>query len=82
MRAQDGDEAKAQNKTLKERDALAKVLASFRVDDVRSLMDTNNTVSGQLQALLGALAPAEGAALATQPLLRTAAALSPVSSFQ
>mgnify|MGYP003687047315 CR=1 FL=1 len=58
-RAQEGDEAKAQAKTLKDRDALARVLSNFRVDDFRSLMDTNNQVAGQIQTLLGALtAPA------------------------
>jgi chromosome segregation ATPase len=57
-RAQEGDEAKATAKILKDRDALARVLSNFRVDDFRSMMDQNREVAGHIQTLLGALAPA------------------------
>ncbi|KAJ1621438.1 hypothetical protein T492DRAFT_1070185 [Pavlovales sp. CCMP2436] len=66
----EGDEAKAQAKILKDRDALARVLQNFRVDDFRSLMDTNNQVAGQIQSLLGALTtPAPAVSVASSPAL-------------
>lgn len=71
-RAQEGDELKSQLKTMKDRDALAKVLSNFKVDDFRSLMDTNREVAGHIQTLLGAL---------TSPAQPAMAAATPASSY-
>lgn len=54
-------------KTLKDRDALARMLSNFRVEDFRSLMDTNNQVAGQIQSLLGALTVPAAPAVAAHP---------------
>lgn len=63
----EGDEAKAQAKVLKDRDALARVLSNFRVDDFKVLMDTNREVAGNIQTLLGALTAPQAVTVPAAP---------------